>query len=147
LATCLNVRPLWPTWPPLFLPDLPRRLFVRGGFFSPSLDGGLLLFELFLFQPTFEFRDLLAQLGVLSPQRSVFVPKSRVLPPNAIEVTSKRVDQGLNVGRTIHPSLESDSRDLVPTNRRRCQFFQKAVAFRTHTTHGICSLGVTFLYL
>ena len=56
LATCFSVPPLWPTWPPLFLPDLPRRLFVRGGFFSPSLDGGLLLFELFV-QPTFEFRD------------------------------------------------------------------------------------------
>jgi hypothetical protein len=27
---------------------LPRRLCVRGGFFGPSLDGGLLLFELFL---------------------------------------------------------------------------------------------------
>src|SRR5271154_7145339 len=85
-----------------------------------------------LVQPTFEFRDLLAQLGVLSPQRSVFVPKSRVLPPNAIEVTSKRIDQGLNVRRTIHPSLESDSPDLVPTNRHPWHFSPKAVAFRTH---------------
>ena len=38
-----------PTWPPLFLFDLPRRLpAMRGGFFSPLLDGGLLLFELSL---------------------------------------------------------------------------------------------------
>src|SRR5271154_2697928 len=94
--------------------------------------GGLAAVRAVLVQPTFEFRDLLAQLGVLSPQRSAFVPKSRVLPPNAIEVTSKRIDQGLNVRRTIHPSLESDSRDLVPTNRHPWHFSPKAVAFRTH---------------
>ena len=39
----------WPACPPLVLPDLPRKLpAIRGGFFKPSLDGGLLLFELFL---------------------------------------------------------------------------------------------------
>ena len=42
---------MWPFCPPLFFPDLPRRLLVRGvsprGFFpGPSLDGGLELFEL-----------------------------------------------------------------------------------------------------
>ena len=48
-ATCFNVPPACPACPPLVLPDLPRVLpATRGGFFKPSLDGGLLLFELFL---------------------------------------------------------------------------------------------------
>ena len=39
LATCFGVPLLCPTWPPLFLSDLPRRLpAMRGGFFSPSLE-------------------------------------------------------------------------------------------------------------
>jgi len=43
------VSPACPACPPLVLPDLPRRLPVmRGGFFKPSLDGGLLLFVLVL---------------------------------------------------------------------------------------------------
>ena len=37
--------PAWPSWPPLALPDLPRRLKgARAFFFNPSLEGG---FELF----------------------------------------------------------------------------------------------------
>src|SRR3978361_744776 len=44
-----RVSPLCPTCPPLAFPDRPRRLLsTRGGFFRPSLDGGLLLLELFL---------------------------------------------------------------------------------------------------
>jgi hypothetical protein len=46
-ATCRRVSPLWPFWPPGFLPDGSRELLVRGGFFSPSLEGGLPLFPLF----------------------------------------------------------------------------------------------------
>src|SRR5271157_1747624 len=34
-------------WPPVFLPDDSRRLLTRGGFFNPSLDGGLPLLLLF----------------------------------------------------------------------------------------------------
>ena len=45
-VTCRRVSPLWPFCPPGFLPDRSRRLFTRAGFFSPSLDGGLPLFEL-----------------------------------------------------------------------------------------------------
>src|ERR1700679_2856046 len=49
LSTGRRVSPMWPTCPPLVFPDRPRRLLsTRGGFFSPSLDGGLLLLELFL---------------------------------------------------------------------------------------------------
>jgi hypothetical protein len=40
-ATCRGVSPLRPFWPPGFLPDGSRELRTRGGFFSPSLDGGL----------------------------------------------------------------------------------------------------------
>jgi hypothetical protein len=49
-ATCSRVSPLCPFWPPEGLSDGPRRLLVRaarGGFLSPSLDGGLPLLELF----------------------------------------------------------------------------------------------------
>ena len=42
-----SVSPGWPCCPPRFLPDGCRRLLVRGGFFSPSLDGGLPLLLLF----------------------------------------------------------------------------------------------------
>jgi hypothetical protein len=38
--TFRRVSPLWPFWPPGFLLDGSRELRVRGGFFSPSLDGG-----------------------------------------------------------------------------------------------------------
>jgi len=48
-AAGFSVPPACPACPPLVLPDRPRRLpAMRGGFFNPSLDGGLLLFELFL---------------------------------------------------------------------------------------------------
>ena len=42
-----QVLALWPFCPPGFLPDRSRRLLARAGFVSPSLDGGLPLFELF----------------------------------------------------------------------------------------------------
>jgi hypothetical protein len=47
-AACFSVPPACPACPPLVLPDLPRVLpATRGGFFTPSLDGGLPLLELF----------------------------------------------------------------------------------------------------
>ena len=42
-----NVSPGWPGCPPVFLPERSRRLLTRGGFFNPSLDGGLPLLLLF----------------------------------------------------------------------------------------------------
>src|ERR1019366_8220863 len=42
-----RVSPLCPFCPPGGLPDCSRKLLTRAGFFSPSLDGGLPLFELF----------------------------------------------------------------------------------------------------
>jgi hypothetical protein len=48
-ATCFNVSPARQACPPLVLSDLPRVLpAMRGGFFKPSPEGGLLLLELFL---------------------------------------------------------------------------------------------------
>ena len=48
LCNLPQVSPLRPFWPPGLLPDGSRELRARrGGFFSPSLDGGLPLFELF----------------------------------------------------------------------------------------------------
>ena len=44
---CRSVSPAWPFCPPGFLLDFSRRLRTRAGLFSPSLDGGLPLFELF----------------------------------------------------------------------------------------------------
>src|SRR5271170_1169926 len=72
LATCLNVRPLWPTWPPLFLPDLPRSFRARR--LLQSVAGRrLAAVRAVLVHPTFEFRDLLAQLGQ-QPPYSAFLP-------------------------------------------------------------------------
>src|SRR3954467_1832660 len=42
-----RVSPGWPGCPPVCLPDGCRRLPIRGGFVSPSLDGGLPLLPLF----------------------------------------------------------------------------------------------------
>src|SRR5262249_38273527 len=49
-STGRRVSPRWPFCPPGFLPDRSRKLLTRGsrgGFFSPSLEGGLLLLVLF----------------------------------------------------------------------------------------------------
>jgi hypothetical protein len=47
IGHCRNVPPLRPFWPPLGLPERPRgRPAIRGFFLSPSLEGGLELFEL-----------------------------------------------------------------------------------------------------
>jgi hypothetical protein len=46
-STCRRVSPLRPLCPPGFLAERSRTLVTRAGFFSPSLDGGLPLFELF----------------------------------------------------------------------------------------------------
>lgn len=45
---CLSVSPLWPGWPPLLFLPFWRNEWVRGGFESPSLEGGLELLLLFL---------------------------------------------------------------------------------------------------
>ena len=62
-----------PGCPPLFLPETPRRLpAIRGFLPKPSLDGGLLLLELFLPKLTPESGDFLLQRGILRPHLSKF---------------------------------------------------------------------------
>jgi hypothetical protein len=48
----------WPFWPPLCLPVDRRKLLTRGGFFRPSLAGGLPLLELFSPRPSVILRFL-----------------------------------------------------------------------------------------
>src|ERR1700678_1969609 len=91
LFTGRRVSPLWPTCPPLVFPDRPRRLLnTRGGFFRPSLDGGLLLLELFLssrrrssatccFSAAFSWRRVAFSLRRLSTsRRSAPISSARV---------------------------------------------------------------------
>src|SRR5580692_11139943 len=99
LATCFSVPPLWPTWPPLFLPDLPRRLCVRGGFFSPSLDGGLLLFELFLFNRR-SSSAIFSRNSAFSRRNQAPSSREPRSPAERHRSTSERIDQDLNVRRT-----------------------------------------------
>ena len=67
------------------LPDPSRRLFTRTGFFSPSLDGGLPLFELFESEPALDFRDPCFQRRVFSPQRRN--QRDQFLPDGSLSVS------------------------------------------------------------
>ena len=116
LATCFSVPPLCPTWPPLFLSDLPRRLpAMRGGFFSPSLDGGLLLFELSLLNRRWSsaivsrcaaFSRRNAAYSSQSSRRSdpLSHPKASRLPPSA---SIGQTEQGTNSQYIITVHAES----------------------------------------
>src|ERR1019366_443642 len=66
-----RVSPLCPFWPPGFLPERSRRLLTRAGFFSPSLDGGLPLFELFnpSWRSSSAIRDFKAAISAISSSR------------------------------------------------------------------------------
>jgi len=87
-AVCRSVSPAWPFWPPGFLSDFSRKLRTREGFFSPSLDGGLPLFE--LFKPSRRsssairaFRDAIslacALTSAISSSREGSFPDSRLI--------------------------------------------------------------------
>ena len=58
-----SVLPGWPGCPPVFLPDFSRRLEMRTGFFSPSLEGGLAAVGAVQAEPTFQFGDARMQGG------------------------------------------------------------------------------------
>ena len=47
-SVCRKAEPLCPSCPPDFLPDFVRKLTETLGFFNPSVDGGWLLFPLFI---------------------------------------------------------------------------------------------------
>src|SRR5271166_5795445 len=115
LSTGRRVSPLWPTCPPLVFPDRPRRLLnTRGGFFRPSLDGGLLLLELFLssrrcssatccFSAAFSWRRV-----TFSWQSAVFSSRRVSTSRRSAPISSARVGalstQVLTHGRARHTS-------------------------------------------
>src|SRR6516225_3214799 len=119
-ATCRNVPPSWPVWPPLALPERPRRLpGTRGFFFNPSLEGGLELFELSC--PNCRRRSATSASSA------------------AICRFSAAINSSTSAGRTIPPLIQirpPPSRKIrhptpIPRNR---------VTFRTHP-----GLGVTLV--
>src|SRR6516165_12092602 len=127
-ATCRNVPPSWPVWPPLALPERPRRLpGTRGFFFNPSLEGGLELFELSC--PNCRRRSATSASSA------------------AICRFSAAINSSTSAGRTIPPLIQirpPPSRKIrhptpIPRNR---------VTFRTHPGLGVTpSLGYRALAL
>src|SRR4051794_408946 len=93
-----SVSPRWPCCPPGLLPDGCLRLLVRGGFFSPSLDGGLPLL-------------------LLSSPRRRSNSAMRVSCANS-SAMSASFDSWFNAARSTE-SLESARRSHVNPNRVR----------------------------
>src|SRR5271166_806438 len=88
-ATCSKVPPSWPVWPPLALPERPRRLpGMRGFFLQPVARRGL-----------GTVRAVLPQLAAKVRHFSL----KRRNPP------LQRGDQLFDFGRENHPILDSDS--------------------------------------
>src|SRR5208283_3022052 len=127
-ATGSNVSPACPACPPLLLPELPRLLpAMRGGFFMPSLDGGLLLLELFL--PSCRRRS------ATSWRKAAFSIRKTSISRCSAEIRS-RIS-----GRRIIHTLTHVSPPHVPKNRTPAVIFRETVAHETHPR-----LGVTFLF-
>src|SRR5208283_4448333 len=117
--------PACPACPPLVLPDLPRVLpAMRGGFFMPSLDGGLLLLELFL--------SSCRRRSATSWRKAAFSIRKTSISRCSAEIRS-RIS-----GRRIIHTLTHTSPSRVPKNRGPSRSFTKTVANQTHP-----SLGVT----
>src|SRR5208282_5374819 len=124
-ATGFNVSPACPACPPLVLPDLPRVLpAMRGGFFMPSLDGGLLLLELFL--------SSCRRRSATSWRKAAFSIRKTSISRCSAEIRSR-----ISCRRIIH-TLTHTSPSRVPKNRGPSRSFTKTVANQTHP-----SLGVT----
>src|SRR5271166_2629571 len=118
-ATCSKVPPSWPVWPPLALPERPRRLpGMRGFFFNPSLEGGLELFELSC--PNWRRRS------ATSASSAAIRSLKRRNPP------LQRGDQLFDFGRENHPTLDSDSPPVVSANPPTKLLSTIPVTFRTH---------------
>ena len=116
-ATCRRVPPSWPVWPPLALPERPRRLpGTRGFFFNPSLEGGLELLEL----------------SCPNCLRSSANSASSA----AIWRLSEAINSSTSAGRTI-PPLISDSPPAVSKNRTSKDLFRPTVTFRTYPRLGV----------
>ena len=98
-----------PFCPPGFLLERSRRLLTRAGFFSPSLDGGLPLFE--LFNPSRRSSSAIrAFREAFSAFRDAFSARSA-----AISATRSSVDSTLGVSRIIrflNRKLPTPSREI-----------------------------------
>src|SRR5208283_5371053 len=111
--------PACPACPPLVLPDLPRVLpAMRGGFFMPSLDGGLLLLELFL--------SSCRRRSATSWRKAAFSIRKTSISRCSAEIRS-RIS-----GRRIIHTLTHTSPSRVPKNRGPSRSFTKTVANQTH---------------
>ena len=116
-ATGFNVPPACPARPPL-LPGLPRVLpAMRGGFFKPSLDGGLLLFELFL--------SVRRRRSATSWRNAAFSARKTSISRCSAS-TRPRIS-----GRRIIHTLNSRFPTARPENSRVFSTFSKTVANRT----------------
>src|SRR5271163_4954046 len=114
LATRRRVSPAWPSWPPLALPDLPRRLRgARGFFFNPSLEGG---FELFV-------------LSSPSRRRSSATTASSSAIRRSLAASNSAISAGIAI-----PPLIQIRPPPSPTIR---QPKEEPVAFRTHPRLGV----------
>src|SRR5262249_48664674 len=92
-----SVSPGCPFCPPVFLPERSRRLVVRGGFFNPSLEGGLPL--LLLFNPRRRSSSATRALAAASSPFNATICEQQL----------NLLNQPLDVGGSLHPTLESDS--------------------------------------
>ena len=119
LATCRKVSPLWPSCPPLTLPQRPRRLRARRGFFfKPSLEGGLELFELSKSQAPKGLGQCSFELGYPA-----------VLRGNQLH----------DFGRKGHSTVKYDSTSAVYPILLSKPVFDAPVANRTHPGLGVTS--------
>src|SRR5271163_3659263 len=127
LATRRRVSPAWPSWPPLALPDLPRRLRgARGFFFNPSLEGG---FELFVLSSPSRRRNSATKASSSAIRRSLAASNSAIsagiaIPP-LIQIrpppSPKSVSQKRNLWHFgLTPAWElpaRQNRELIRENR------------------------------
>src|SRR5271155_5757540 len=96
LATRRRVSPAWPSWPPLALPDLPRRLrAARGFFFNPSLEGG---FELFVLSSPSRRRNSATKASSSAIRRSLAASNSWISGGMTIPLL-------IQIRRTLSPKI------------------------------------------
>ena len=132
-----------PFCPPRCLPNPSRRLFTRTGFFSPSLDGGLSLFE--LFNPSRRsssairaFSDAFSALsaaisaigssrdGSLSVSRDHSILNRKPLPPSREiyrQSKSRSPTWAVTNFQRYQPELKSYGHDLMRLAEDACEEF------------------------
>jgi hypothetical protein len=110
-----RVSPVWPAWPPLFLPDRPRRLLgTRGGFLRPSLEGGLLLFELF-FSSWRRRSATCCRSAAFSWHKAVFCSRRTSIVCRSVSISALRAGAS-SISVLTHGAASSASPNLRPSN-------------------------------